>query len=89
MRYMVTFTLAVEHQIEIAALMPDEQAHSQALQERGIIEAVYLSSAMIQNEHGGHGWLVMKGESQTAVENELAGFPLHSYTTLEEIAALI
>jgi muconolactone delta-isomerase len=78
MRYMVSFTFIPSHQAEISALIPNERAHVKVLRENGIIEELYLS-----NESGGRGWIVMKGESQAAIEKELEGFPLHPYMKLE------
>ena len=89
MRYMITFTLAMEHQAEIAALIPGDQAHAKVLQEKGILEEVYVSMALIRYERGGHCWVVMKGESQAAIEKEMEGFPLYPYMRFEEIAALV
>ncbi len=82
MRYMVSFTFSPGHQAEISALIPNEQAHVKVLREKGTIEELYLCY-----ENGGRGWIVMKGESQAAIEKELEGFPLHPYMKLE-IAAL-
>ncbi len=89
MRYMITYTLAMEHQAEIAALLPSDGEHAKVLKEKGILEEVYVSVALSSYEHGGHCWVVMKGKSQTAIEKEIEGFPLYPYMRLEEIAPLV
>jgi muconolactone delta-isomerase len=78
MRHMVSFKLIAEHQAEITALIPKEQAHVRELRENGTIEELYLSY-----ENGGIGWIVMKGESKEEIQKAMEAFPLHPYMVLE------
>ncbi len=81
MRWMITIRFRPEQRAEIDALVPQEQAHVRALMERGTIETLYLSTDRSQV------WLVMRGDSQAQVEQELRSFPLYPYMQLE-IASL-
>jgi muconolactone delta-isomerase len=78
MRHMVSFKLIAEHQAEINALIPKEQAHIRELRENGTIEAFYLSY-----ENGGIGWIVMQGESKEEIQRATEAFPLHPYMVVE------
>ncbi len=44
MRFMVDITFIPQHQSEIAALVPKEQAHIKTLMEQGIVQAIYISA---------------------------------------------
>jgi muconolactone delta-isomerase len=55
------------------ALIPQEQAHIKALKEKGIVEALYVSA-----DHP-YVWIVMQGESQEFVQQELQSLPLYPY----------
>jgi muconolactone delta-isomerase len=78
MRHMVSFKVIPGHQAEIAALVPKEQAHTAELRENGTIEELYLSL-----ENGGHGWIVMKGESKEEIQRALEAFPFYPHMALE------
>jgi hypothetical protein len=82
MRYMISFTFVPGHQAEIAALIPDEQAHVKRLRENGTIEALYLSA-----DGPSSGWLVIKSESKEDAQRALETFPLYPHM-IPEIAAL-
>lgn len=56
------------------ALIPQEQAHIKALKEKGIVEALYISSS----EHP-YVWIVMQGESQEFIQQTLQSLPLYRY----------
>jgi muconolactone delta-isomerase len=58
---------------ERRALIPQEQAHIKALMERGIVEALYISADQP------HVWIVMQGESEELVLQELQSLPLYPY----------
>jgi muconolactone delta-isomerase len=82
MRFMVDITFIPQHQSEIAALVPKEQAHIKTLMEQGIVQAIYISADR------SHVWVVMQGESQEHVQQELQSFPLYPYMKAE-FAALV
>ena len=75
MRFMVTlgFAIADNERAEAMSLVAQEQAHIADLQQRGTVEAFYLSVDRA------HAWLVMRGATQAAVEAELRAFPLHRF----------
>lgn len=77
MRFMVEITFIPQHQSEIAALVPQEQAHIKTLMERGIVQAIYISADR------SYVWIVMQGESQEHVQQEVQSFPLHPYFKAE------
>ena len=82
MRFMVEITFIPQHQPEIAALVPQEQAHIKTLMEQGIVQAIYISADR------SHVWVVMQGESQEHVQQELQSFPLYPYMNVE-LTALV
>lgn len=57
----------------MSALLPQEQEHVRELMQQGIIEAIYISTDRTLV------WLVMQGESQAQLEQELSHFPLYPY----------
>lgn len=77
MRFMVEITFIPQHQSEIAALVPQEQAHIKTLMERGIVQAIYISADR------SYVWIVMQGESQEHVQQEVQSFPLYPYFKAE------
>jgi muconolactone delta-isomerase len=79
---MVEITFIPQHQPEIAALVPQEQAHIKTLMEQGIVQAIYISADR------SHVWVVMQGESQEHVQQELQSFPLYPYMNVE-LTALV
>ena len=77
MRFMVEIIFIPQHQSEIAALVPQEQAHIKTLMEQGIVQAIYISADR------SHVWVVMQGDSQEHVQQEVQSFPLYSYMNVE------
>jgi muconolactone delta-isomerase len=74
MKAMITIQLDTQHhQAEIAALMPQEQAYVQALVNNGTIESLHISANFSVI------WLVLKGESQEQIQQELSTFPIYPY----------
>lgn len=82
MRCMITIRFRPEQRAEIDALIPQEQAHVKALMEQGAIEALYLSTDRSPV------WLVMRGESQAQVEQDLRSLPLYPYMQFEIVPLL-
>ena len=82
MRFMVEITFIPQHQSEIVALVPQEQAHIKTLMEQGVVQAIYISADR------SHVWVVMQGESQEHVQQELQSFPLYPYMNVE-LTALV
>jgi muconolactone delta-isomerase len=81
MRSMVTIQLDLQqHGEEINALVPQERSHVSNLLSKGIMEAFYMSA-----RRDGRFWLVIKGESEEQIEQELKAFPLYPYMKLEFI----
>jgi muconolactone delta-isomerase len=72
-RCMITIHFETQHLQEIRALVPKEQEHVKELMGKGTLEAIYLSSDRTTV------WLVMKGESQEQIQQELTAFPLYPY----------
>ena len=77
MRWMVDITFKKGSESEMAPLVPQEQEHIKELSGRGVVEKLYLS------ENREHAWLVMQGETQDTIEQELRAFPLYSYMILQ------
>lgn len=73
MRCMITINFDRQQMQEISALVPEEQKHVRASVEKGTLEAIYIGADRTTV------WLVMKGESQEQIQQELATFPLYSY----------
>jgi muconolactone delta-isomerase len=73
LHFMVAISFESDHEAEIAALVPQEQAHIRELMQRGGVETIYISAdrSLI--------WLVMRGASQQEVAQALAGLPLYPY----------
>ena len=69
----ITFEVAAGRQGEMAALIPQEQAHIRELQQQGVVETLYISADRSRV------WLIMRGASQREVEQTLATFPLYPY----------
>ncbi len=84
MRWMVSFgfRVAPEQQAEVAALIPQEQAHIKELTAQGVVEALYISADR------SHVWLVMQGDSEAEVAQSLETFPLYPYM-LSELTPLL
>jgi muconolactone delta-isomerase len=83
MKFMVSASLRAQDQKEMLALVPQEQAHIQVLQEQGTIEVHYLGADRL------HVWVVMRGESQDQVQKVLESFPLYPYVKELAIAPLV
>jgi muconolactone delta-isomerase len=73
MRCMITINFDPQHMQEISALVPEEQKHDRASMERGTLEAIYISADRVIVR------LVMKGETQEQIQQELSEFPLYPY----------
>lgn len=82
MKWMIDITFKPGSGPEMASLVPQEQEHIKVLRERGVVEQLYLSQ---QRERC---WLVMQGESQEAVEQELRALPLYPYMNFQIIPLL-
>ena len=83
MKFMVSASLRAEDQEKMLSLLPQEQAHTQALLEQGTIEVHYLGADRL------HVWVVMRGESQDQVQKALEAFPLYPYVRELAVAPLI
>jgi muconolactone delta-isomerase len=70
---MITIHFDTQRREEMSALIPKEQEHVRELMGKGIIEAIYISADRSVV------WLVMKGESQEQIQQELSTFPLYPY----------
>lgn len=77
MKFMIDIKFTSQHQAEIVALIPSEQAHVKELREQGAIEALYISNDRSRI------WLVMQGQSQAQVQQKLKAFPLYPYMQAE------
>jgi muconolactone delta-isomerase len=73
MRMMITIHFDPQHFAAMSALLPQEQEHVRTLTSQEIVEALYVSTDRTEV------WLVMKGESQEQIEQELRTFPLYPY----------
>jgi muconolactone delta-isomerase len=73
MRSMITIHLDTQRREEITALVPQEQEHVRTLMSKGTVEAIYMSASRSVF------WLVMQGESQEQIQQELSRFPLYPY----------
>ena len=82
MKWMADITFKPGKGAEMAPLVPREQEHIKELRERGVIKQLYMT------EKRDHVWIVMQGESQDAVEQELHAFPLHPYMNLQVLPLL-
>ncbi|HEV8192246.1 MAG TPA: muconolactone Delta-isomerase family protein [Ktedonobacterales bacterium] len=73
LRFMVALSFESGHEAEIAALIPQEQAHIRGLIQRGAVETIYISAdrSLI--------WLIMRGASRQEVEQALTYLPLYPY----------
>ena len=83
MKFIVSASFRTQDQEEILALVPQEQAHIQVLQEQGTIEVEYLGADRL------HVWVVMWGESQDQVQKALEAFPLYPYVRELAITPLL
>ncbi|GAC1356837.1 MAG: hypothetical protein NVS2B12_26880 [Ktedonobacteraceae bacterium] len=81
MEFMISAVFRPQDQAEIVSRIPQEQAHIRALHKQGIIKEIYISSDFT------HVWIVMQGESQEQIQQNLQTLPLYSYMQVE-IAAL-
>jgi muconolactone delta-isomerase len=77
MEFMVSVKFRPQDRAEIIARIPQEQARIKALKERGVEEALYISSDFSRV------WIVMQGESQDQVQKNLESLPLYPYMELE------
>ncbi len=77
MEFMVSMKFHPQDRAEIIARIPQEQARIKALRERGVEEALYISSDLSRV------WIVMQGESQDQVQKNLESLPLYPYMELE------
>ncbi len=62
MEFMASMKFRPQDRAEIIARIPQEQARIKALRERGVEEALYISSDLSRV------WIVMQGESQDQVQ---------------------
>jgi muconolactone delta-isomerase len=83
MKFIVSASFRTQDQEEMLALVPQERAHIQVLQEQGTIEALYHSADYL------HVWVVMREESQDQVQKALEAFPLYPYVREVAIAPLL
>ncbi len=83
MEFMVSASLRAQNQEEMLPLVPQEQAHVQALQEQGTIKVHYLGADRL------HVWLVIRAASQDEVQKTLESFPLYPYVRELAIAPLL
>jgi muconolactone delta-isomerase len=77
MKWMIDITFHADRQAEVAALVPQEQAHIKELREKGVVENLYISASR------GHVWLIIHADSQAQVEQELSALPLYPYMQFE------
>ncbi len=82
MRWMADITFKPGSGPEMAPLVPKEQEHIKELRERGVVDQLYMI------EKRDHVWIIMEGESQDAVEQELRAFPLYPYMNLQVLSLL-
>ena len=82
MRMMIIAQFDQQDFAAISPLIPQEQAHVRKLTNEGTIEGIFLSADRL------HVWLVMKGESQEQLEQELKGFPLYPYVKAQLVPLL-
>jgi muconolactone delta-isomerase len=77
MKYMVTVSFAKENQNALAPHMAAEQAHVGDLLGKGVIESINIAVDRSRV------WLVMQGESQDRIQQEMKAFPLYPYMDLD------
>ena len=77
--FIVPFTFKQRPDEEMLALIPQEQARIKELMGQGVVVTLYLSAERTR------GWLVMRGESQSDVQQALGTLPLHKFMDLEII----
>ena len=82
MQFMVSASLNTEDPAALGALVPQEQAHVQALEAQGTIQGHYLGADRV------HVWVVIQGESHDQVQKTLEAFPLYPYVRELAIAPL-
>ena len=70
---MITIRVDPQDFAAMAPQLPQEQAHGKELMEKGIMEAIFISTDNL------HVWMIMNGESQERIEQVLSTFPLYSY----------
>ncbi len=80
MKWMITIRFNprdAQQQTEMMALIPQEQAHIKVLREQQIVDALYISADRRLV------WLVMAGDSQEQVQQQLTALPLYPYMQTE------
>ncbi len=77
MRWMADITFKAGSGPEMAPLVPKEQEHIKELRGQGVIEQFYMT------EKRDHVWIILEGESQDTVEQEMRAFPLYPYMNLQ------
>lgn len=82
MKWMADITFKPGSGPEMAPLVPKEQEHIKELRERGVVEQLYIT------EKRDHVWIILQGEAQDAVEQELRAFPLYPYMNLQVLPLL-
>ncbi|GHO51188.1 muconolactone Delta-isomerase family protein [Ktedonospora formicarum] len=82
MRMMIIIQYDQQDIAAMSPLIPQEQAHVKKLTDEGIIEGLFFSADY------SHVWLVMKGESQEQIEQELKGFPVYPYMKAQLVPLL-
>jgi muconolactone delta-isomerase len=75
--FMVHATFHQQERQNILARIPQEREHIKSLMEQGVVEALYIAS-----DSSGV-WLVVQGESQASVQQQLESLPLYPYMTLQ------
>jgi muconolactone delta-isomerase len=73
MRFLVETTLKSAPTPEVLALIPAEVEHGKMLDARGVRERLYVAADQSK------AWQVVRGESTSAVEQILGGFPLYPF----------
>ncbi len=73
MRAMITIQFDDQRREEINSLIPKEQQHVRELMTKGTLEAIYISADRTVV------WVILKGDSQEQIQQELSGFPLYPY----------
>ncbi len=73
MRMMITIHFEAQDFKAMSALIPKEQEHIEELEDKGIVEAIYISADRTTV------WLLMDGESKEQLEQELSTFPLYPF----------
>jgi muconolactone delta-isomerase len=82
MKWMADITFKPGSGSEMAPLVPKEQEHIRELRGRGVVEHLYMT------ENRDHVWIILQGDSQDAIEQELRALPLYPYMNLQILSLL-